>query len=121
MVGGGLAVVIIVVAIRRRRGRIEQPATECEFVGAMAVGEEAVAANAMETVEQYVEQEAAHELTDLEPHDFALVTATLPIVLPAETDMGLVEIEQAAIGDRDAMSVAREIGQEALADVLKIG
>lgn len=73
MVGGSLAVVIIVVAIRRRRGRIEQPATEREFVGAMAVGEEAVVANAMETVGQYVEQEAAHELTDLEPRSAVFV------------------------------------------------
>jgi len=30
----------------------------------------------------------------------------LAIVLPAETDMGLVEIEQAAVGDCDAMGIA---------------
>ena len=53
-------------------------ATECEFVGAMAVGEEAVMANAMETVWQYVKQEVAHELTDFDPHDLALVMAHSP-------------------------------------------
>ena len=114
MVGGGLAVVIIVVAIRRRRWHIKQPAAERELGGAMAVGEEAVVANAMEAVGQYMKQEAAHEFADLEPHDFALSTAAIAIVLPAETDMGLVEIKQAAVGDRDAMSVAREIGQDLL-------
>src|SRR2546430_7904134 len=38
----------------------------------------------------------------------------LPIVLPAETDMGLVKIEQAAVSNRDAMRVAREISQDLL-------
>src|SRR6266511_3578509 len=72
----------------------------------MGVGEEPVVANAMETVRQHVEQEASHEL--------ALVTTALPIVLPAETDMGLVKIEQAAVSNRDAMRVAREISQDLL-------
>ena len=80
----------------------------------MGVGEEAVVANAMETVRQHVEQEAPHELADVEAHDLALVTTALPIVLPAETDMGLVKIEQAAVSDCDAMRVAREIGQDLL-------
>src|SRR6266498_2017978 len=67
----------------------------------MGVGEEAVVANAMETVRQHVEQEASHELANVQAHDLALVTTALPIVLPAETDMGLVKIEQAAVSDRD--------------------
>src|SRR5262245_21543096 len=46
--------------------------------------------------------------------DFALVSTALPIVLPAETDVGLVEIEQAAVGDREAMRIACEIGQDLL-------
>src|SRR5712691_1018781 len=33
------------------------------------------------------------------------------VLLPAEADVRLVEIDQAAIGDRDAMGVARKIGQ----------
>src|SRR6266511_712986 len=80
----------------------------------MRVSEEAVVANAMETVRQHVEQEAPHELADVEAHDLALVTTALPIVLPAETDMGLIKIEQAAVSDRDAMRVAREISQDLL-------
>src|SRR6266478_3462523 len=84
------------------------------WVGAVAVGEEAIMSNAMEAGRQHVEQETPHELADVEAHDFALVITALPIVLPAETDEGLVEIEQAAVGDRDAMRIAREIGQDLL-------
>src|SRR5947208_14603963 len=80
----------------------------------MGVGEEAVVANAMETVRQHVELEASHELANVQAHDLALVTTALPIVLPAETDMGLVKIEQAAVSNRDARRVAREISQELL-------
>src|ERR1700746_134521 len=70
--------------------------------------------NAMKAARQHVEQETPHELADVEAHDFALVSTALPIVLPPETDVGLVEIEQAAVGDRDAMRIAREIGQDLL-------
>jgi len=114
VVGNAGAFVIIVIAMRRRGWHIEQSLTERELVGAVAVGEEAIVANAMEAVRQYVEQEASHELAGAEAHDFALATAALAIVLPAETDMGLVEIDQAAVGDGDAMRVAREIGQDLL-------
>src|SRR6266704_5473659 len=80
----------------------------------MSVSKEAVAANAMEAIRQHMEEEAANELGDRDTHDFALVIAAFPIVLPAEGDVGLVEIEQATVGDRDAMRVAREIGQDLL-------
>src|SRR5262249_56164847 len=77
---------------------IGSPSTEFELVGAMAVGEQAVVTDAMEAGWEDVEQEAAHELADVEAHDLAALTAVLAIVLPAETDMGRVEIEQTASG-----------------------
>src|ERR1700694_168865 len=80
----------------------------------MSVGKEAVAANTMKAIRQYVQEEAANELGDRDTHDFALVIAAFPIVFPAEGDMGLIEIEQATVGDRNAMGVAREIGQDLL-------
>src|ERR1700730_17014599 len=61
-----------------------------------------------------MEEEAANELGDRDSHHLSLVTTTFPVVLPAEADVGLIEIEQATVGDRDAMSVAREIGQDLL-------
>src|SRR5467141_3733964 len=80
----------------------------------MAVGEQAVVTDAMEAGWEDVEQEAAHELAGVETHDLAPMTAVLAIVLPVETDMGRVKIEQTAVGDRDAMRIAREIGQDLL-------
>ena len=56
-----------------------------------------------------MEQEAAHELAEVETHDLAPMTAVLAIVFPAETDIGRVEIEQTAVGDRDAMRIALAI------------
>src|SRR5213080_1285267 len=93
---------------------MEHTSTERELVGPVAVGEEAIMSNAMEAARQHREQETPHELADVKAHDFALVITALPIVLPAETDVGLVEIEHAAVGDRDAMRIAREIGQDLL-------
>ena len=90
MVGGAWVVVIIVVAIHRRAGHIEQASAKRELVGPMAVGKEAVAANAMKAIRQHMEEKAANELGDRDSHDFALVIAAFPIVLPAEGDVGLV-------------------------------
>ena len=42
-----------------------------ELLGAVAVGEQAIVADAMETVGEDVEQEAAHELAGVEAHDLA--------------------------------------------------
>src|SRR4029453_11218720 len=80
----------------------------------MTLANRAVVTDAMEAGWEDVEQEAAHELTDVETHDLAAMTVVLAIVLQAETDMGRVEMEQTAVGDRDAMRVAREIGQDLL-------
>ena len=62
---------------RRRMARLrcrcgEQPAAQRELGGAMAVGEEAVVADAMEAVGQGVQQEAADELVGVERHDLGL-------------------------------------------------
>jgi hypothetical protein len=114
MVGGSWVSVVIVVVIYWRRGNMEQGSAKRELVSAVAVGKETVVTNAMEATRKYVEEEAAYKFGDLDTHDFALVNAVFPIVLPAETDVGLVEIEQATVCDRDAMGVTREISQDLL-------
>src|SRR5260370_25767016 len=93
---------------------MESRSLKFEVAGAMAVGEKAGVTDAMEAGWEGVEQEAAHELAGVETHDLAPMTAVLAIVLPVETDMGRVKIEQTAVGDRDAMRIAREIGQDLL-------
>jgi hypothetical protein len=111
VIGG--AWIIIAVVIRRRQSNIEQGSAKCKLLGAVSVGKESVVTDAVEATRQCVEEEAAYEFGDLDSHDFVLANAVFSIVLPAE-DMGLVEIEQATVGDRDAMGLAREIGQDLL-------
>jgi hypothetical protein len=114
VVGGGRGGAIAVGSIGRRWWHVECLPTAVELVGAVAVGEQALVADAMETGREDVEQEAAHALAHVEAHDLAVVTAVLAIVLPAEADMAFVDIKQAAVGDGDAMGVTGEIGQDLL-------
>ena len=78
----------------------------------MAIGKQPVITNAMEAVRQNVQEEAAYEFTRRKPHDFALVTAAILIILAPEADVAVVHTEQPAVGDRDAMGVPRKIGQD---------
>ena len=68
-------------------------------------------ANAVEPARQDVKQEAADELVDAERHDLLAVRTIAAIVLVAEGDAGLVEGEQPAVQDGDAVSIAGEIGE----------
>ena len=74
-------------------------------------GEQAVVADAMEPARQCVQQEAADELVGRERHDARPLPAVAPVVLVAEGDASIVEGEQPAVGDGDAVGVAREIGE----------
>src|SRR5450759_5662026 len=78
----------------------------------MAVGEQAIVTNAMESIRQDVEQEAADELANRQPHDLASSNAILTIILPAKTDMLVREIEQPAVGDGYTVRIARKISQD---------
>src|SRR5947209_6499650 len=55
-------------ARRRRVGYAEEPAGQCDIACPVAVGEEAIVADAMEPVGQDVDQEAADELVGVERH-----------------------------------------------------
>ena len=71
-------------------------------------------ADAMETSRQDVHQEAADELVGRQCHAGVAARPFDPVVLVFEGDAGLVNGDQAAIGDGDAMGVARQIGQHRL-------
>jgi hypothetical protein len=48
-----------------------------------------------------MQQEAADELRRGQPHDLMLGSAALAIILPAKADVLVVEIDLAAVADRD--------------------
>jgi hypothetical protein len=78
----------------------------------MTVGKEADVADAMKTAGHSVLQEATDELIGGERHHLSL--AVLTIVLPGEADLTIVEPDQTAVGDGDAVSVAPEIAEHLL-------
>ena len=87
----------------------EQRAAQREFFGAPAVGEKAVVTDAMEPVRQRVQQEAPDKFVGRHGHDLVLVV--MSVVAPAEADPAAGERHEPAVGDRDAVCVAAEIGQ----------
>jgi hypothetical protein len=111
----GAAVVVglgVALSLPTCDGLGQQLSTKRESSCAMAIGEEAEVADAMEAGRQDVQEEPAHELARIERHDLA--AAFLPVVLPEETDGIVCHGDEAAVGDGDAMGVAAEIGQHLL-------
>ena len=68
----------------------------------------------MEALRQHVQHEAADELRRRQRHGLVAVGAFDAIVLVLEGDAVLVDGDQAAVGDGDAVGVARQIGQHSL-------
>ncbi len=68
----------------------------------------------MEAARQDMDQEAANELVGRNRHDLLPVGADAAVVLVAEGDAALVECDQAAVRDSDAVSVARQVGEHRL-------
>ena len=96
------------------RRQVEQLTRSRDVLDAPAVGERTVVADAMEAAGQHVDEEAADELVDGERHQLGAVAPLRPIVLPPEGHAGVVERDEPAVGDGDAVGVAREIGEHSL-------
>ena len=108
------AATIGAIAAPARRGRVgyaEEPAGQCNIVGAIGVGEEAVVADAMEPAGQHMDQEAADELVDVERHKLVTSLALGPVILPFEGHALAVDGDEPAVGDGDAMGVAGQVGE----------
>ena len=73
------------------RRHVEQLAGSGDVVGAPAIGEETVVADAMEAAGQHVDEEAADELVDGERHHLGPLAPLGAVVLPLEGDAGVVE------------------------------
>ena len=82
--------------------------------GAVAIGEQPVVADAMEALRQDVHQEAADELVRGERHRLVAGGAVGAIILVSEGDAVVVAGDQSAVGDGDAVGVARQISEHRL-------
>ena len=98
---------------RRRVGLFlligQKRSAQSQSGGAMSIGHEAEVTNAMEAFRQGVQQEATNELVVGLLHDLCRVVVS--VILPGEPDMIVVDLDDAAIGDGDAVRVAPEIGE----------
>ena len=92
----------------------EQFAGSGDVVGTSATGEQAVVSDAMEALRQHVDEEAADELARLQRHGHVAAGPLDPVVLVPERDAGLVGGDEPAVGDRDPVGVAGQIGQHLL-------
>src|SRR4029453_3862041 len=110
---------------RRRLGLVEELTGELDHRSAAAIGKKAVVPDADkaagkkgggetkgETAGAKGGEETTEELDGAEGHDALL--ALVGIVLPQEGDLALLEAHETAIGDGDAVGVAREIPQHVL-------
>ena len=79
---------------------------------AAAVSEQSVMADAVELGGQDMQQEPSHELVGIERHRLVSRPAPGPVVLPAEGHAVLVHRDEPTVGDRDAVRIARQIGQD---------
>src|SRR5204862_8204953 len=93
------------------RRHVEEPARSRNVLGAAAVGQETVVADAMESVGQYVNEEATDELVDGERHQLGALAFLRSIVLPLEGHAGIVERDEPAVGDGVTVGVARQVSQ----------
>ena len=70
--------------------------------------------DAVEAMRQDVDHESSDELGGSERHDLLALATFGAIVLPSEGDAGAVAGDQPAVGDGDAVGIARQIGQRGL-------
>jgi hypothetical protein len=87
----------------------EQALTEGQECGALPISQEPERADADKAAGQDVEQEAAQELLRSERHHSLLIS--VGIILPAESNLVMVESHEAMVGDGYAMGIAGEIAE----------
>src|SRR5260370_11973199 len=68
----------------------------------------------MEAAREDVNEKAADEHADGKRHRLLAIAPLDPIIFPFERDSAVLQRDQPAVGDGDAMGVAGEIGQHGL-------
>ena len=92
-------------------GLLSSSRARAMFLDTIAAGKQAVVADAVEACRQDVAEEAADELVGGERHHLVSIGSFAAVVLPLEGDGFVVERDQAAVGDGDAVGVAGQIGE----------
>src|ERR1700722_9288518 len=90
----------------------EKFATTGELVLTVAVAEQAVITDPLEAAGQDMDEEAADELVGIQCHRLLLAAAT--IILPLEANLAIVDIEDAIVGNGDAVCVSADVFQDLL-------
>jgi hypothetical protein len=75
------------------------------------LSQQAVVADSYEAVWHDVQQEAAYELGDFEPHYSPGVTT--PVILPGKADVFLGNIDETMVAEGDSMRIPRKILEHA--------
>src|SRR6266404_3802786 len=91
----------------RLRFHFQKLATLRELLLAVPVTHQTVVTDALQSLRQDVQQEAADELVGLEGH--GLSGAVVAVVLPAESDFPVLDLQETIVRDRDAMSIAADV------------
>src|SRR5712664_722700 len=99
-------------SVDRDEWNCEQLTDACNILGTGWAGQQAVVTDAVKARWQDMHQEAADELVGIERHHSVSLPPFEAVVLPLEGDALVIERDQAAVGDGDAMGVAREIAQD---------
>ena len=105
-----VATIFGVIARPARRSWVgygEEPAGQCNVVGPVGIGEEAVVTDAMKSVGQDMDQEAADELVGVERHKLIASVALGPVILPFESDALAGEGDEPAVCNSSAVQVSR--------------
>jgi hypothetical protein len=81
--------------------------TQSELLCPIAIGEEAEIANTLEPVGKHVKEEPTDEFVSTKRH--RLVSVAIAIILPAKLNLAVIDIEQAIVGNGDAVRVPNDI------------
>jgi len=85
----------------------EKPAAGGGLGCPIAIGQQAVTANVLEPVGQYMQQEAPDEFVDCQRH--GLVCGPVFAILPSKRDIVAVEADEPIVGDGHTMGLATQI------------
>ncbi len=87
-------------------------ATLRELLIAVPVAQQSVVADPLQAEGQNVQQEAADKLVRLESH--GLLGVVVAVVLPAESDLSIIDIQEPIVRDRHTVGIAADVIEDLL-------